>query len=128
MYMKIKTVFLLLAFVLPLLAHAQERNWTLTGYVKDLFMYYHPKQLTGFNIGDQYTNTLHNRLNFEWEAMDQLTVVIENRNRLISGKSFSVNPNDESGGICNSSTRFSAQTIPSSAFASELLVSICASS
>ncbi len=83
--MKIKTVFLLLAFVLPLLAHAQERNWTLTGYVKDLFMYYHPKQLTGFNIGDQYTNTLHNRLNFEWEAMDQLTVVIENRNRLISG-------------------------------------------
>jgi len=74
-----------LFILLPTSSHAQQRNWTLTGYVKDLFMYYHPKQIEGFSIDNQYTNTIHNRLNFEWFATDKLTVVIENRNRLISG-------------------------------------------
>jgi hypothetical protein len=84
--MKIKTLFpFLLVFVLPYMAHARERDWTLTGYVKDLFMYYFPEQPDGLHIDDQYTNTLHNRLNFEWFATNKLTVVIENRNRLIGG-------------------------------------------
>lgn len=83
--MKIKTLIFLVLITLPCLTFARERNWTLTGYVKDLFMYYHPKQFEGFTIGDQYTNTIHNRLNFKWLPTDQLTLAIENRNRLIAG-------------------------------------------
>ncbi|PTN09970.1 hypothetical protein [Mangrovibacterium marinum] len=78
-------------------SHAQERDWTLTGYVKDLFMYYHPKPFDGFSIDDQYTNTVHNRLNFEWLPTDELTVVIENRNRLIAGNLVRNFPTYKSG-------------------------------
>jgi len=74
-----------LLLLLSTAAHAQDRDWTLTGYVKDLFMYYHPKQQAGLTIDDQHLNTIHNRLNFNWSATDQLTLVVENRNRLIAG-------------------------------------------
>lgn len=74
-----------LLIFLSAVSHAQDRNWTLTGYVKDLFMYYHPKQIPGFQIDNQYSNTIHNRLNFAWYPTDKLTVVIENRNRFING-------------------------------------------
>ncbi|WP_163708265.1 hypothetical protein [Mangrovibacterium lignilyticum] len=82
-----KKLFLYPLFlVLAMTVQAQEPNWTLTGYVKDLFMFYHPaQQLPEISQDNLYTNTIHNRLNFEWLATDQLTIVIENRNRLISG-------------------------------------------
>ena len=66
-HVALKPKLLVLCATLILLStssHAQDRNWTLTGYVKDLFMYYHPKQIPGFPIDNQYTNTIHNRLNF----------------------------------------------------------------
>ncbi|WP_372775176.1 hypothetical protein [Mangrovibacterium sp.] len=82
-----KTAFLftfLLLLALP--ASSQDRDWTLAGYVKDLFMYYHPEpQIPGMATENLHLNTIHNRLNFEWVATKHLTVAIENRNRLISG-------------------------------------------
>lgn len=80
-----KLIFIILIF---LSAHsiAQERNWTLNGYVKELFMYYHPEQeIPGMDIDNLATNTIHNRLNFKWYTNDQFTVVFEMRNRIISG-------------------------------------------
>ncbi len=75
-------IFLLGGFSSP----AQERSWTLNGYVKDLFMLYKADiPVENIDVGNLYTNTIHNRLNFKWYATDKLTFVTEMRNRLIMG-------------------------------------------
>ncbi|MDX9882531.1 MAG: hypothetical protein RBS73_10730 [Prolixibacteraceae bacterium] len=80
-----KIIFLILS-IISATSFSQERNWVLNGYVKDLQMYYSPKQeLAGTDIDQLNTNIIHNRLNFKWYANDKITVVAEMRNRLIFG-------------------------------------------
>ncbi len=80
-----KRSFFLFFVAIPFLLQAQGQA-TLTGYVKDLFMLYHPKQdLPGIDSDFLTTNTIHNRLNFKWYASDQFTVAIEMRNRVLFG-------------------------------------------
>lgn len=80
-----KSIFILL-LSLSLPGMARERNWTLNGYVKDLFMYYQPEQqMPGMDLDKLVTNTIHNRFNFKWYTNKQLTAAIEIRNRIISG-------------------------------------------
>jgi hypothetical protein len=75
----------MIGFLLPLLTGAQQAV-SLSGYVKELFMYYKPdQQIPGLESNSLTTNTIHNRLNFKWYASDQLTVVAEMRNRLLFG-------------------------------------------
>lgn len=79
-------ILFLLSFVVVYSASAQEKNWSLNGYIKELFMYYHPEQqLPGTDTRNLTTNTIHNRLNFKWYASDQITAVVEMRNRLLTG-------------------------------------------
>ncbi len=80
-----KRLFFLFGFLIPLLASAQQ-TVDLSGYVKELFMYYRPdQQIPGLERNSLTTNTIHNRLNFKWYASSQLTVVAEMRNRLLFG-------------------------------------------
>ncbi|WP_159518035.1 hypothetical protein [Sunxiuqinia indica] len=77
---------LLLFLLFTVSAFAQERNWTLNGYIKELFMYYTPEQqIPGLNLDHLTTNTIHNRLNFKWYASNEITVVAEMRNRILFG-------------------------------------------
>ena len=80
-----KLLFSIFLF-LPFLAISQERNWTLNGYVKELFMFYSPSEsIPGLGTDKLTTNTIHNRLNFRWYTTEKLTVAIELRNRVLSG-------------------------------------------
>lgn len=81
-----KRILFLLIISLPLISLSQERNWTLNGYVKDLFMYYHPKDgLEGLDMDQLNTNIIHNRFNFKWYTSDKITIAVEMRNRLMFG-------------------------------------------
>lgn len=78
-------VFILLLF-LTVGVQAQNKDLTLNGYVKDLFMLYEPEQsITGMDKTFLTLNTIHNRLNLRWYASEKLTAVIEMRNRILSG-------------------------------------------
>lgn len=80
-----KRFYLLLLLAVPLLAEAQQAV-SLTGYAKELFMYYKPDQeLPGIGSDALVANTFHNRLNFKWYASTQLTAVVEMRNRILFG-------------------------------------------
>ncbi len=82
---KIQVLFLF--FLIPFLASAQLQKVTLNGYVKDLFMYYHPKtQIPGIETNYLSTNIIHNRLNFKWFASNELTFAVEARNRMFFGQ------------------------------------------
>jgi len=84
-------LLILILFVFQ--AYSQERKWTLNGYVKDLQMFYFPGEgIYGTDIGTLNANIIHNRLNFKWYASDKTTVVIEMRNRLLSGNMISKFP------------------------------------
>ncbi len=81
-----KKFFLYIFLFLPFLAISQERNWTLNGYVKELFMFYSPNEsIPRLGTDKLTTNTIHNRLNFRWYTTKKLTVAIEMRNRILSG-------------------------------------------
>ena len=72
---------------------AQESNISINGYVKDLFMLYHPKQaISDVNNSILTTNTIHNRLNFKWYTSNQITTVVEMRNRILMGSLISSYP------------------------------------
>ncbi len=72
---------------------AQESNVSINGYVKDLFMLYHPKQdISEIDNNILTTNTIHNRLNFKWYTSDQITTVVEMRNRILMGSLISSYP------------------------------------
>lgn len=76
----------LLFIFLSIQGFAQEKNWTLNGYVKDLQMYYSPKNgFEGMDINNLNTNIIHNRLNFKWYTNNKITMVAEMRNRLMFG-------------------------------------------
>ncbi len=89
-----KKIALILLFFLPILSYSQERKWNLDGYVKDLYMFYHPEQApTGPKLPNFYANTIHNRLNFNWYATDKISFTAGMRNRLITGNIVSDIPN-----------------------------------
>lgn len=89
-----KKIALNLFLFLPLFAISQERDWTLEGYVKDLYMFYHPEQPPiGPKVPDYHLNTIHNRLNFNWYANEKITFSMGMRNRLIMGNMVSEIPN-----------------------------------
>ena len=86
-----------IAFILLLLftisGQAQNKDLTLNGYVKDLFMLYRPEQsLPGMNKDALTLNTIHNRLNLKWYASGQFNAVIEMRNRIMSGSMITEYP------------------------------------
>ncbi len=67
-------------------SQAQNKELTLNGYVKDLFMLYNPEQRLPGTDKDLLTlNTVHNRLNLRWYASEKFTAVVEMRNRIMSG-------------------------------------------
>ncbi len=67
--------------------NAQLQKITLSGYVKDLYMYYKPdKPIPGVDAGHFSSNLIHNRLNFRWYATNELTFAVEARNRFFSGQ------------------------------------------
>jgi len=60
-------------------AQEEDKNWSISGYVKDLVT---------INVTDDSTlvdNLIHNRLNFSWNPSDALHLRIEMRNRLFFG-------------------------------------------
>jgi len=92
-----KRILLLLLVILPVFCFSQEKNWNLNGYVKDLYMYYHPEQTTiGPRLQDLHSNTIHNRLNFNWYPSDKISFSAGMRNRLITGNLVSDIPNYQS--------------------------------
>ena len=89
-----KKFAILILICLPLLAVSQDRDWFLDGYVKDLYMFYHPEQpAIGPELPDYHLNTVHNRLNFNWYTNDKLTFSLGMRNRFIMGNMVSDIPN-----------------------------------
>lgn len=79
-----KKFFLFVFLFLPFILKAQS-DFTVNGYIKDLFMYYSPRYTYDFNKNYLTSNTIHNRLNFKWYTSDQITTVLEMRNRILSG-------------------------------------------
>lgn len=76
-------LFLLLCFE----GNAQLKKFTVSGYVKDLYMYYMPeKPIPGIDADHLSSNLVHNRFNFRWYATGQLTFALEARNRLFCGQ------------------------------------------
>jgi hypothetical protein len=81
-----KRLILLILLTLPSIAFAQENKLTLTGYLKDLWFYFHPEtQIPATNKRNLYSNNIHNRLIFRWYLTDRLTFGTELRNRLLCG-------------------------------------------
>jgi hypothetical protein len=87
-----KPFIFLFIVLLPLLIKAQQ-TVTLNGYVKDLYMFYHPEMdIPGVDSEFLSTNVVHNRLNFRWDATSKFVAVVEMRNRLIFGNLVSKFP------------------------------------
>jgi hypothetical protein len=65
---------------------SQENKVTLTGYVKDVLLYFRPRtKYPGIDNDYFYSNVIHNRLNFRWYTNNHLTFGVEMRNRLLAG-------------------------------------------
>lgn len=80
-----KRLCCLLLLLIPQLSQSQPAI-DFNGYLKELFMYYNPdQQIPGIDADHLTTNTIHNRLNFKWYANDNLTAVVELRNRILFG-------------------------------------------
>ena len=77
-------------FFCVVISNAQDKKTQTYGYIKELYMFYHPShpiQISETNtIENLSSNILHNRLNFRWYATDNLTIAIEARNRIFSGQ------------------------------------------
>lgn len=69
---------------------SQEKKMTLSGYVKDMLLYFRPStKYPGLDNDFYYSNVVHNRLKFRWYPNGHLTFGIEVRNRLLSGSMIS---------------------------------------
>ncbi len=82
----------ILLFTIPVFSQAQLSDFTLDGYIKDLYMYYQPEQTEFMREDFLTTNTIHNRLNFKWYTSDQITTIVEMRNRILMGSLISSYP------------------------------------
>lgn len=84
-----KRILLLLSVVVALTG-LKAQKLTLTGYIKDMQGLYYlddPLELSSGKLFKWTTyNQLHNRLNLEWQAADNLRFELGMRNRLIAGK------------------------------------------
>lgn len=82
-----------LKYILPLFllfyieGNAQLQKFTVSGYVKNLYMYYKPENpIAGIEADHLSSNLIHNRLNFRWYATNALTFAVEARNRFFCGQ------------------------------------------
>ena len=97
-----KKLILLIFTLTPFISGAQS-DVTFNGYIKDLYMYYQPDKNSFTDDNNLTTNTIHNRLNIKWYTSDQITTVIEMRNRILMGSLISSYPeyrdqlNEDSG-------------------------------
>jgi len=84
-----KRTFMFL-FLVAALTGLKAQKLTLTGYVKDMQGFYYLENPLALSSGKlfQWTtyNQLHNRLNLEWQAAENLRFELGVRNRLIAGK------------------------------------------
>ncbi len=89
--MKKYRTFMILALVATIFSATQlwaqngqkkERNWSLTGYVKDLRTFIPADGFDSLVID----NLLHNRINFKWHTSKSIITVIEARNRVFYGE------------------------------------------
>ncbi len=84
--MKFRFLVVLLLFLSGFI-RSQERKVVLSGYLKDLFFYYHPETpIPGIDAKNLNSSIIHNRLNFRWYAADKLTFSLEARNRMFFGQ------------------------------------------
>ena len=68
----------------------QEKKVTLSGYVKDMMVYFWPRtKFPGIDNDFFYSNVIHNRLNFRWYTNANLKFGVEVRNRLLAGSMIS---------------------------------------
>lgn len=86
-HLKFRFIFIAsLLLALPFQAFVQESKVSLNGYVKELYMFYSPKNpIPGTDLDYLATNIIHNRFNFKWYTSKKFTTAIEIRNRLIFG-------------------------------------------
>ena len=74
-------------FCISLTTNAQLKNFSINGYVKDLYMYYKPENpIPGIDTDRLSSNLIHNRLNFRWYPSVNLTFALEARNRMFFGQ------------------------------------------
>ncbi len=84
-----KSLITLLPFLLffQLTGNAQLKKWNFNGYIKDLYMFYKPRNpIPGFDAEKLSSNLVHNRLNFRWYPSGHWTFALEARNRLFFGQ------------------------------------------
>ena len=85
--MKRAKYLLPLFLLLYLNGSAQLKKFTLNGYIRDLYMYYHPENpIPGIDAASLSSNLIHNRLNFRWYPVQELTFALEARNRMFFGQ------------------------------------------
>ncbi len=99
------TFFLILVLLVSYQLKAQDKNWSLNGYLSNM------QSIMFSDIKADWTsdNLIHNRLNFKWYPVQWLTVDIEMRNRFMYGQSFQQIPNytgyyDNDNGFVNLTT------------------------
>jgi hypothetical protein len=85
---KFAIIFLLILIFIQ--GKSQTQKLTLSGYIKDLGMYYKPAFPIQISETDSldflFLNQIHNRLNIRWYATNSLTFALEARNRLFFGQ------------------------------------------
>jgi len=73
-------------FLFTQTSHGQDKQLSLTGYLKELFMLYKPEQKPpGTEKNILTINTIHNRMNLHWYPSENFTAVLEVRNRILAG-------------------------------------------
>lgn len=77
-------IFLILFLSFTERANAQERSWSLNGYVKYMQTNFVGKDTSGLTLLTD--NLIHNRLNFSWYVNDRIETKIEMRNRAFYGE------------------------------------------
>jgi hypothetical protein len=86
LHLPYRGTFILLVFYLLTVspfAFSGDKSWQLKGYTKFLGMYYKPgSPVPGINADDVSLQLIHNRLNFKWFPLENMTVDLEVRNRL----------------------------------------------
>ncbi|MCL2329378.1 MAG: hypothetical protein FWC39_12810 [Bacteroidetes bacterium] len=93
--MKIKKHILFFCCILAFSANAQEKNWTLSGYVSGMpsGMMFSPNPESDWDFPSaEWQALLHNRLNFGWQINKDFRFDAGMRNRFIAGSEMMINP------------------------------------
>lgn len=86
-----QVLILAFCFLFASAVNAQNRNWSLNGYVKYMQTNFVGKDTSGLNLLTD--NLIHNRLNFNWYVNDRVETKIEMRNRVFYGEYTKLIPN-----------------------------------